>query len=218
MKNNKIFAIIAIVFGIALLIGLAAYKKSLNPAPSAASAPAATVPNLIRPDSYSHGPENAAVTIVEFLDPECEACRAMHPIMKTLMAEFPNQIRLVTRYMPFHGNSVYAASALEEARAAGKFEEALDILFENHEAWASHHAPKPELIPGYLKKIGMDEKKLTPELIIPKHQAKIEQDRTDGLSAGVQATPTFFVNGVKQDRIGYAPLKNAIATAISTAK
>lgn len=217
MKNNKAFALIAIVFGVALLIGLSVYKKSLTPQPSATTA-SATIPNLIRPDSYSHGPENAAVTIVEFLDPECEACSAMHPIMKTLLAEFPNQIRLVTRYMPFHGNSVYAASALEEARAVGKFEEALDILFANHEAWASHHAPKPELIPGYLKQIGLDEKKLKPELIIARHQAKIEQDKTDGLNAGVQGTPTFFVNGVKQDRIGYAPLKNAIESAIRAAQ
>ena len=36
---------------------------------------------LIREFNPSIGPENAKVTMVEFLDPECEACRAMHSIV-----------------------------------------------------------------------------------------------------------------------------------------
>lgn len=48
-----------------------------------------------------------------------------------------------------------------------------------------------------------------------KHRAKIEVDRDDGMKLGVQMTPSFFVNGVMLQDIGYAPIKRAIEAALS---
>jgi protein-disulfide isomerase len=61
--------------------------------------------SLVRSHSPVIGPTDAPVTIVEFFDPSCEACRAFYPIVKQIMAGYPNEVRLVLRYAPFHEGS-----------------------------------------------------------------------------------------------------------------
>lgn len=175
--------------------------------------PRADVELLIRSHSPIKGNPEAPVTIVEFLDPECEACRAMHPIMKRLLAEYDGKIRLVIRYMPLHGNAKLAASALEEAREQGKYDEALDALFENQPAWGDHHDPQPNLIMTYLKDIGV-KGRLDASALVAKHGEKVNMDHVDGNRLGVKWTPTFFVNGKMLEDIGYEPIKAEIEKAL----
>lgn len=170
--------------------------------------------DLIKDHSPSMGPKDAPVTVVEFLDPECEACKMMDPIVKGLMKEYEGKVHLVIRYMPFHGNSMLAASVLEEAREQGKYWEALSTLFYYQAEWGDHHQPRPELISKYVKELGVkldNEKEL-----IKKHQWKIDMDQADGVKVGVNATPTFFVNGRKLQDIGYQPIKEAIEKELSS--
>jgi protein-disulfide isomerase len=208
--NNKKFLLIAVAVVIAGFIAL----TFINQEPPAPEVKRVSSETLIKFHSPTKGAKEAPVTIVEFLDPECEACRAMHPILKQLLQEYEGKVRLVIRYMPLHTNSVYAAAVLEEARELGKFEEALDILFQKQPEWGNHHNPMPELIPGYLEGLGISKERLARETVIAKHNAIIEIDKADGLSVGANRTPTFFVNGVILDRIGYDPLKTAIETEL----
>ena len=86
---------------------------------------------LIRSYSPIIGPEEAPVTIVEFFDPACEACRAFHPIVKDILAEHDGDVRVVLRYTPFHGEaSEQAIRVLEAARMQGVFEPVLEALLE----------------------------------------------------------------------------------------
>jgi protein-disulfide isomerase len=213
MKNNRAFLLVAAACVVMVFVILALWIRKNEPA-TAPSAPAADTAALVREHSPSKGPKDAKVTIVEFLDPECEACRAMHPIVTSLLAEYEGKVRLVIRYMPFHGNSRMAASALEEARELGKFEQALDILFEKQPEWADHHQPRPELIPVFLKQVGVDEGRLFPPSLLPKHKAKLDLDEADGRKLGVQGTPTFFVNGKMLSELGHSQLKAAIEEAL----
>ena len=75
----------------------AAWYFGRSPEP-VASIPNATNDPMVRPYSPVIGPPNAAVTIVEFFDPACEACRAFHPIVKQIVAAFPGKVRVVLRY------------------------------------------------------------------------------------------------------------------------
>lgn len=170
---------------------------------------------LIRPHSPMKGSPAAPVTIVEFLDPECEACRLMHPIVKEVFAEYANQVRLVVRYMPLHRNSLFAASALEEAREAGKFDAALEVLLQKQPAWARHDDPRPELIPSYLAGIGIDQAKVERDAVISKHRWKIDQDKADGIQLGVRGTPTYFINGKMLPELSYQAMKQAIEAALT---
>jgi protein-disulfide isomerase len=161
------------------------------------------------------GPSTARVVVVEFLDPECESCRLMHPITKKMLADFPGQIHYVLRYMPFHGNSVYASSALEAAARQGKFWEALDVVFEKQPEWGSHQNPQPQLLMGYLKDLGLDMARLEADMKDPAIAARIEKDKSDGLALGVRGTPTFYINGQMLQDLGEGPLRSSIQQALA---
>jgi protein-disulfide isomerase len=200
---------IAAIAVAALVIGTRAYRSAQEreQQAAAAQAPALDLTLLVRPDSPSKGPRDAPVTIVEFLDPECEACRAMYPMVERVLDESDGKVRLVVRYMPFHANSALAASALEAAGEQGRYWDMLETLFLHQPVWGSHHAPRPDLIPEYARQIGLDMDAFLPSFEGIKHRAKIERDRADGEKLGVRGTPSFFVNGRPLEQLGYAPLK-----------
>ena len=77
---------------------------------------AARAEALVRDHSPIIGPANAPVTIVEFFDPSCEACRAFYPPLKQILGLFPTDVRLVLRYTAFHEGSDKAVAILEAAR------------------------------------------------------------------------------------------------------
>jgi len=207
MKKNKNFIIISVLAMVALFSAAIFLNKEETKTETVNLADPAV---LIREHSYIKGPADSKITLVEFFDPECEACKAMHPIIERLYSEYGGKIRIVYRYTPFHANSLYASSVLEEAKEHGKYEEALTALFDNQPTWGSHHEPKPELIPGYMEKLGLDKKLFDKETVIAKHKAKIEIDQKDSNTLLVSQTPTFFVNGRKLYNIGYDYIKMAI--------
>lgn len=201
-----LFVIAAAIAGSFLLAAIW-YRSGEGDAPASI---AASAEQLVRPHSMSLGPANAAVTIVEFFDPECESCRAMYPIVKQVLAEFDGQVRLVIRYMPLHGNSVYAASLLEAARAQNKYWEYLEVMMLRQPEWASHAAPRPDLLLTYAPAAGLDAEQLRIATTDPDIKARIEQDQADGQALGATRTPTFFVNGKVLGQLGYQPLRAAV--------
>lgn len=172
---------------------------------------------LVKPHSITKGDVNAKVTIVEFLDPECEACSATYPFVKKVAQEFSSDVRFVVRYMPFHQNSKYAANILEGARAQGKFWEALELLFAEQDRWANHHNPNPELIPEILAPLKLNMKQIIADAKNGKYDSLVLEDQADGKSSGVKGTPTFFINGHQLQELGYEPLRGAIIEALQKA-
>ena len=159
-----------------------------------------------RSGNHTLGPKNAKVTLVEFFDPECESCKAVHPMVKEVLKRYPKSVRLVLRYMPLHANSVYAATALEAAAEQGEFWPMLDTLYHYQPIWGSHQAPRPELIPGYADELGLDMEAFQASMANPDHRSLIERDKRDGVALGVKATPTFFVNGRPLLRLNFSAL------------
>lgn len=143
------------------------------------------------------GPENAPVTITEFFDPACEACRAYYPYVKEIMANYPTQVRVVMRYAPFHNGSREAVEILGTARLQNKFEPVLLALFETQQEWADHDAPDIALAWQAAQNAGLDLLRATEDLKRPEIDASIEQDIADLSAFNIKQTPTFFVNGVR---------------------
>ena len=170
--------------------------------------------HLIRDNHATVGDPSAKVTIVEFLDPECEACAMVDPTVKGLVKEFEGKVYFVVRYFPLHKNSMLAAAALEETKASGKYFQALSTLFYAQPQWASHHDPKPELIAVILKKLDIDIMNIKPSDLIEKHRAHIERDQADGKALGVRGTPTLFINGQIVDDMSYQGLKARIQSLL----
>lgn len=174
---------------------------------------------LVREDSPTLGPKDAKVTIVEFLDPECETCAVFGPIVKKMVKDNEPNIRLVVRYATFHPNSMRAAAFIEAAGEQGKYWEALDLLFQKQPEWGERHgapasAPKPDinaLFEKYAQTLGLDLDKLNSFIKAASYASKMERDKRDGQSLGVRQTPSFFVNGRKLTQFGESQLKALVA-------
>jgi protein-disulfide isomerase len=214
-KKKDIWVIVGtIAFVLSVFVGAVGFYRSSQRS-EANSAPSADLQQrLVGAGETSLGPVMARVTIVEFLDPECEACRAMHPLVKRVLADFDGRVRYVLRYMPLHHNSAFAAAALEAAALQGKYWEALDLLFERQPVWGSHADPKPHLILEYLAEMGLDRARLEEDMRRPDIKERIARDQADGAAAGVRGTPTFFVNGQALSSLGYEPLRDAVDAAL----
>ena len=161
-------------------------------------APVEPVPEtspLVRASAPVLGPAQAPVTIVEFFDPACEACRAFYPVVKQIMDSFPGKVRVVLRYATFHDGSDEAVRILETARLQGRFEPVLEALLEAQPVWAAHGQPDLDAAWAAAARAGLDVEQAKADRLMPGIVATLNQDAADVASLGVQRTPTFFVNG-----------------------
>jgi protein-disulfide isomerase len=205
-------ATVAIVVGAALMLG----GKSTPEKPEAP----VDAKLLIREDSYRMGPKDAKVTVVEFGDYQCPACGAAHPIVQQLTREYKDKIVFVFREYPLtmHQHAKMAAEAAEAAGAQGKYFEMHDLLYDNQKDWGESPKAK-EKIMGYAESLKLDMDKFKSDVEGNKYEKRIQQDVSDGTSAGVDATPTFFINGVRQSGgLPYDEFKKKIDDALKSAK
>lgn len=173
---------------------------------------------LIRPYSPILGPKDAPVTIVEFFDPACEACRAFYPIVKDIMAEHGDAVRVVIRNTPFHGPiSDISIKLLEAARMQGKFEPVLNALMVYQDAWATHGTPDLQKIGRIAAGAGLDLELAMQQTKSPDVIAIFNQDKADVGTMGIRQTPTFFVNGRPLDPFGEGELRRLVAAEVAAA-
>ena len=183
----------------------------------AAATPAVDPSLLIRAHSPSFGPEDAPVTLVEFFDPSCEACRAYHPVIKEILRLFPDQVRVVLRYTLFHEGSDEAARILEAARMQGKFEPVLDALFEEQPGWAVHGAPEMDVAWEIAGNAGLDLDRAETDKLFPGITGTINQDMADVEALDIRQTPTFFLNGKRLENFSAESLIADVRFAVENA-
>jgi protein-disulfide isomerase len=172
---------------------------------------------LIRDHAPILGPADAPVTIVEFFDPACESCRAFHPVVKRIMADFPGKVRVVMRYAPFHGPSEEAVRILEAARAQGLFEPVLEALYAAQPVWASHNGPRIDAAWEAARRAGIDQARANVDKMAPAVTAILNQDRADLQTVGIRGTPTFFVEGKPLAEFSPKGLFDAVKAAVDAA-
>ena len=150
---------------------------------------------LVREHSIKFGDNKKNISVVEFLDPECESCALFHPIMRKLYKEYHEDIQLVVKYIPNHQNSKFAIKILEASRVQNKYEEVLDVIFEKQPLWAQHNNEKPELLWEFLAVIpDLDINKLKEDSKNPQIDKIMDIDKEDANQLNVRGTPTIFVN------------------------
>jgi len=209
MKNTKTLILASVTVLLAIFLAASVwYKKS--EADKHAKAVLEKQEQLIRPHSVTFGPSDAKVTLVEFLDPECESCRAFFPFVKQLLDKYKNDLRLVIRYAPFHPNATQAIKIMEAARKQDKYWETMAVLFYYQPSWGDHHNPQPELMWNFLPEAGVDVEKIRADYNDPAFDKLIEIDVQDLKALGVKATPTFFINGKPLEKFGFEYLEEAI--------
>ncbi len=196
-------------FALRLACVLLALTGACVGAPSDAqvSATSPTAP-LVRAHTPAFGAADAKVHIVEFLDPACEGCRAVHPVVKQLIAENRDRIRLWVRYVPQHRGADFAVKALEAARAQRRFGESLDVLYDRQDEWTRQHVVVPQQVLYVLSSVnGLDMDRLRRDMENPAFARMIEQDMADAQALRIVQTPAVFINGKPLTEYSFAALR-----------
>ena len=167
-----------------------ASKFGSRPAPKLLEDPV-PIPTLGAPAT---GPANARITLVEFSDFQCPYCsKAVIQINATLKA-YPNDVRLIFKQYPLedsHPAAAISAAASLAAHAQGKFWPMHDVMFANRQKLSR------QAILAWAKDIGLDMKRFTADLDSESIRKTVLRDQADGDKAGVEGTPTVFLNGQK---------------------
>ncbi len=136
------------------------------------------------------GPPDAPVTIVEFSDYECPACRSIHEVVKQVRAAYGDRVRWIFKDYPLrrHKDAFKAAEASHCAQEQGKFWQYQESLF------TTPDLSPPNLVSNAVQ-LEMSPEKFSQCLQGSKYKALVEKNLTDAVQAGVDRTPSFFING-----------------------
>jgi protein-disulfide isomerase len=138
------------------------------------------------------GSAEAPVTIVEFGDFQCPFCGKVEPTLQVLLEKYKGKVKLSYRDFPLsqiHEHAEMAAEASRCALAQGKY-------WEMHEAMFADQAKLDETnLVNTAAGLGMNQNSFESCLKSGKYKAAVQQDIEAGSQVGVNATPTFFING-----------------------
>lgn len=183
------------------------------------TSPKPKVDNEVYQIDYSKGQrigsDSAKVKLVEFSDFQCPACKGAQPFIEKLIAEKNSNFQFIYRHYPLsqHLNAKAAAHAAEEAGVQGKFWEMHDKLFETQGEWGGLTSPN-DFFGNLAKELGLDENKVKEAIVNNKFSDIIQEDLNDGNSYGLNATPTFYLNGKKLELANYTELETQVKKAL----
>ncbi len=175
----------------------------------------------IRPDEHIRGNPQAKVTLVEYGDFQCPACKAAFPLVKQLLDEYGDRVRLVFRHFPIaaiHPNAFAGSRAAEAAGTQGKFFEMHDLLYERQDKWASSTSAQ-QLFRDYAGELGLNLEQFNTAYSEGSTTDRINGDIELGKAAGATGTPTFILDGQKLEPNprSYEELKAKIEAALAQA-
>ena len=180
---KKIILAAFLIFG-ATLITLLARQMNLGPTRAV-------------PAFRSFGPKTAEIQIYEYTDFACPSCKAAYLKLEEMLKLYNGRIALNFKHYPLtsiHKWSFQAAAYADCAGEQGKFAEYAALLFENQDIWGREEK-NPAEFSDYAKKLNLD---LTAfEACSNKDETikRIKLEMAEGDLKGVEATPTFFING-----------------------
>lgn len=162
------------------------------------------------------GGENATVTLTEYSDFQCPACAAFQPVVKDILDEFPDELKLEYKHfpLPIHALSEVAARAAEAAGQQDAFFAYHDLLFENQATWSK--APNPTILfYQYATDLGLDLELFKRHFNSSVLRNKVKEDSVHARSLGLSGTPTFFLNGERMNIETYEDFRDQIAAAVN---
>jgi len=180
---------------------------------------AATRAALAKGQGISKGPANAAVTVVEFSDLECPACRAAQPVVDEVLKQEPD-VKFVFQHFPLESMHPWAFRAAQYADCVGR---------ENNGAFWNFvekvYADQPNISTSNVDQklldiaggAGANKDKVKACLDSPDTKARIWASQQLGKQVEVQGTPTVFINGRKVGSVSSAGVEN-IKMLIEAAK
>lgn len=171
---------------------------------------------VISQEDHTRGAAAAKVTIVEYGDFQCPACKSYEPIVSELLQKYPQDVRVTFRHFPLiqiHKNAYLAATYAEAGGALGKFWEMHDTLYANQSEWGESLDAEQKIL-GYAKVLGLDTEKLQTLAKSKEVEERIVVNYKEANSLKLPGTPSFFVNG---KLIESKDLENEVTAAVTGA-
>ncbi|MBU3979472.1 DsbA family protein [Patescibacteria group bacterium] len=156
------------------------------------------------------GAKDAKVTIIYFSDPQCPFSERFEnntypQIFDTYIKA--NKIKFAYRHYPLtsiHPNSQKASEAGECANEQNKFWEYQKLIFKNQSTWSPQSSVDAvNSFTDYADELNLNTDQFRSCLDTDKYEENVQKDITGGNQAGVDGTPTFFING--QRLVGAQP-------------
>ncbi len=145
---------------------------------------------------HSRGPEDAAITLVEYGDYECPYCGEAYPIVEEIIRTFGDSLRFVFRNLPLaeiHPHAERAAEMAEAVALQGQFWPMHDLLYEHQRALGD------DALAGYAVQAGANIDQVKADLTEGAPRRRVESDFEGAIRSGANGTPTFYVNGARYD-------------------
>lgn len=192
MKRSLPFIIIALVAALTITGNVIFYRAKVRAfarGPSIDSKPALQARHI-------RGDADAPVTLEEFADFQCPACRVASGVVRAIEHEYGKRLRVIFRQfpLPMHRHGSDAALAAEAASLQGKFWEMHDLLYENQEAWSDLPDIRP-IFERYAQSLQMNDADFERDCRSKEVAERVAAEHKLGESRGVENTPTMFVNG-----------------------
>ena len=143
---------------------------------------------------HIEGNTNALIELVEYGDYECPHCGSAYPVVKRIQKTFGNNLKFVFRNFPLsniHPYAALAAIATEAAALQGRYWPMHDLIFEHQD-----RLNRDSLL-AFAQELELDLHRFRIDLGSLALLEKVEADFESGVRSGVNATPTFFINGEK---------------------
>lgn len=179
-------------------------NEAANPEPadeSAGSPIAATVAEAaqVRSSDQTKGAADPLITIIEYSDFQCPACKSVSPTLARLVESYPEQVQLVYRHFPLnqiHPNAQKAAEAAEAAGAQGKFWEFHDALFAGQVDWQGLSASAfRDYLVGLAAELELDADQFANDLDNGVYAAYVTASEQEALGLGMPGTPSIILDG-----------------------
>lgn len=142
-------------------------------------------------DAPVKGNAGAKITVVEFVDYECPHCKRVQPVLRQMLDEFRDDVKLVFKHYPLggHTNARLAAEAAMAAHKQGKFWAYSDKVWQHAEALT------PAVMEQIAKEVGLDVAQWRADLQSDAIKQRVSKDRSQGEVLGIRSTPTIYLNG-----------------------
>lgn len=136
------------------------------------------------------GSAEADVKIVEFADFQCGYCRMAAGVLSAVHEQLGDDVGIYFKQFPLGSPlSDLAARATNAAHKQDRFWQMHDLIFANQQQF------NPQRLEAYARQLGLNYERFQEDLKSQEIGALVARDRQEGMAAGVQGTPSLFING-----------------------
>lgn len=150
-----------------------------------------------KPSNHTRGAGASGVTLIEYGDFQCPACKQYYPLVEEVVSKYSDDITFQFRHFPLtsiHPNAFAASRAAEAASKQGKFWEMYTKLYDGQNDWKDASPPN-SIFEAYADQLELDIQKYKTDFKSTAVNDTINADLAEGGKLDITGTPGFVLDG-----------------------